>query len=59
MLQEERLTVNDDPDRLRERAERYEQLATRMPDDQAVRALLELAQKDRMRADELSASTST
>ena len=48
------MIADDDPDHLRQRAERYEQIATRMTDDRALRVLLELAQQDRARADELS-----
>jgi hypothetical protein len=44
----------NDPDGLRQRASRYERLAARMIDDQAKRALCELAAQDRRRADELS-----
>jgi hypothetical protein len=46
----------DDPDELRRRADRYERLVRLISDEQAIRALLDLARDFRDRADKMEAT---
>jgi hypothetical protein len=48
------MTDNNDPVRLRERAAIYEQVALRITDDQALRALHDMARHYRDQADDLA-----